>query len=99
MKKKIMAVLLAIVMALVILCNKPIIRYNVELSTNYKTAVESQSKGLYSSKLWLVPVYVSVGDMQENKVFYTIYYFPFGTVEMSYTESDGYNIEKELSRI
>ena len=62
-------------------------------------AVKEQAQGVYSSRLPLIPVYVRVDSYMEEKIFYTIYYFPFGTVEMSYIEGDGYNIEKSLSRL
>ena len=99
MKKKVLVLLLIFVLSLSFLCNKPIVKYNSELSTIYKSAVESQSKGIYSSRLPLIPVYVSVGDMEEERIYYTIYYFPFGTVGMPYSQADGYNMEKTLSRI
>ena len=99
MKKKIVALLLAIVLALSFLSQKPIVSYKSELPAEYKQAVESQTKGVYSSRLPLVPVFVSVGEAEDEMVYYTIYYFPFGTVGMSYSLTDGYNIEKQLSRI
>ena len=99
MKKKIIVGLLVAVIILVFLCQKPIVSYKTELSTEYKTAIESQSKGIYSSRFPLVPVFVSVEPPEQEKAFYTIDYFPFGTVGMSYSPQDGYNIEKQLSRI
>ena len=62
-------------------------------------AIESQAKGVYSSKLPLVAVYVNLTDYSDERAYYTIHYFPFGTVDMSYSESDGYNIEKFLTRL
>ena len=47
----------------------------------------------------MIPVYVRIDSYAEEKLYYTIYYFPFGTVGMSYVEGDGYNIEKSLSRL
>ena len=99
MKSKIIALVLAVVLALGFLSQKPFVSYKSELPAEYKQAVESHTKGVYSSRLPLVPVYVSVGECTEKAVHYTIYYFPFGTVEMSYSSIDGYNIEKQLSRI
>lgn len=66
--------------------------------TTYE-AIEDQSKGAYSSKLPLVAVYVNVTDFSDEKAYYTIHYFPFGSVDMSYSESDGYNIEKQLTKL
>ena len=62
-------------------------------------AIESQSKGVYSNKLPLVAVYVNVNYYSKGIAYYTIHYFPFGTVDMSYSESDGYNIEKQLTKL
>ena len=99
MKKKVVVLLIAFVMGLCVLCHKPVIINGGKLSTEQMEIVESQAKGLYSSKLPLVPVVVSVEKADGAQVFYTIYYFPFGSVGMSYSVADGYNIEKELSRI
>jgi len=35
--------------------------------------------------------------MEQGTVYYTIRYFPFGTVGMSYSEEGLYNIEKSLT--
>lgn len=67
-------------------------------NTTYK-AIESQAEGVYTSKLPLVAVYVNITDYSDQKAYYTIHYFPFGTVDMSYSESDGYNIEKQLTKL
>ena len=75
----------------------PIVTGGEKLSAEYIRAVESQSKGLYSHKLPLVPLFVSIDYVKEDRVFYTIHYLPFGSVEMSYSEADGYNTEKQLS--
>ncbi len=99
MKKKITAILVMVAVLLGFLSQKPIVSYKTELTEEYKLAVESQAKGLYSSRLPLVPVFVSVDSQDKGQVFYTIYYFPFGTVGMSYSRQEGYNTEKQLSRI
>ena len=99
MKRKIIVILMVFVILLGFLSQKPVVSYKTQLSPEYKTAIESQSKGVYSSRLPLVPVFVSVEPPEQEKAFYTIYYFPFGTVDMSYSPQDGYNIEKQLSRI
>ena len=99
MKKKLMVALIVFVLSIAMLAHKPIIRGDVKLSADYYEAVESQAKGFYSYRLPLLAVYVSVERMEADKVFYTIYYAPFGTVDMSYSQEDGYNIEKEVSPI
>ena len=67
-------------------------------NTTYE-AIGSQAKGVYSNKLPLAAVYVNITDYSDEKAYYTIFYFPFGTVDMSYSESDGYNIEKQLTKL
>ena len=99
MKKKILPLILVVTFTLTFLSRNPVISYKEEVPQGYKTAVESQVKGVYSSRLPLVPFYVSVERVENEKVFYTVYYLPFGSVEMSFSAVDGYNIEKELSRI
>ena len=71
--------------------------FDIPVAT-YK-AIESQAEGVYSNKLPLVAVYVNVTDYTDGIAYYTIHYFPFGTVDMSYSEADGYNVEKQLTRI
>lgn len=75
----------------------PVVVYKVDIPDHYQEAIESQSKGIYSSKLPLVAVYVSVDAIEDDRVYYTIRYFPFGKIAMSYAENDGYNIEKPLT--
>lgn len=99
MKKKLITAGIVIVVLVLVLgafASHPIIICSIEIPENYLAAIESQSKGLYSGTLPLVPICAVVHSYSENKVLYTIYYFPFGTVGMSYIESDGYNIEKPL---
>ena len=75
----------------------PVVVCRIDVPNNYLEAIESQSEGLYSSKVPLVPIFVSVDSFTEGRVYYTIHYFPLGTVGMSYAENDGYNIEKPLT--
>ena len=100
MKKKaiIGIVIVAILIAgLSIFASNPIVSCKVDVPENYLEAIESQSRGKYSNILPLVPIYVTVDSLEAETVYYTIHYFPFGSVRMSYTETDGYNIEKPLS--
>ena len=99
MKKKIVmvAIIVTMVVGLHFLSLNPIITSKTNISESYIEAIENQSKGVYSKIIPLVPIYVSVDTVSDDKVFYTIHYFPFGTVGMSYIEGDGYNIEKPLT--
>ncbi|MBR5540105.1 MAG: hypothetical protein IKU56_01850 [Clostridia bacterium] len=86
-------------LSLFVLAKNPVIIGGADLPQAYLTAIESQAQGIYSRNVPLVPVCVTVQSPDEETVYYTIRYFPFGRVEMSYTPSDGYNIEKPLSRL
>ena len=100
MKKRWMIPLLisaVLFLGLCCLISSPVISYKTGVPDHYLEAIESQAKGIYSQDLPLIAVYVSADRCVEDTVFYTIYYFPFGTVGMSYSERDGYNIEKPLT--
>lgn len=100
MKKHILiaAITAAILISgLCLMASRPMISHKKDVPVPYLDAIEHQAKGVYSTRLPLLPVYVSVERFSERTVFYTIHYFPFGSVGMSYTEDDGYNIEKPLT--
>lgn len=93
------AVVIALLLLLIcVSCSVPLLGGS-ELPEAYTEAIRSQSEDLYSKKLPLVPMLVRVESFDGQTVCYTIYYFPAGSVGMSYCEQDGYNIEKPLSRI
>lgn len=100
MKKKffltvILATALAITLGLSAM--HPAIVCCVDVSDHSLEAIKDQSKGLYSTKVPLVPICITVDTFSDGRIYYTIHYFPFGTVGMSYAENDGYNIEKPLT--
>lgn len=100
MKKKVFIVAIVtviLVLGLSMFTSNPIVSCNIELPEGYLEAIEKQSEGLYSNKIPLVPIYTTVDSFIDGKVFYSIHYFPIGTVGMSYTAYDGYNIEKPLT--
>ena len=94
----IIAAIFILALALSASAEHPLIVHGEDLPQDYYSAVQSQAKGLYSSRIPLVPIFVSIDDLERDTVFYTIHYFPFGTVGMSYIQGDGYNIEKPLTR-
>ena len=98
MKKVLLVIALVLILGLGILSKNPIVICDDDLSEEYMEAIESQAEGLYSRKLPLVPVCVNVTSFDDETVYYTIYYFPLGTVGMSYNKNDGYNMEKSLTR-
>ena len=86
-----------LIVVLGILATNPIVSCRIEIPEEVLAAVEAQSEGVYSEKLPLIPVYTSVDSYTDGVVYYTIHYFPFGTVKMSYTAGEGYNMEKALT--
>ena len=102
MKKKMgIGVIITVVLLIVLFAfsKNPIVSCNIEIPESYMEAVKDHAKGFYSKRLPLVPVYVSIDEYSAGALYYTIYYFPFGTVGMSYIEGDGYNIEKPLTNM
>ena len=97
--KPVFIITIVLIILLRIFSANLIISCNFDIPDATYEAIESQSKGVYSNKLPLVAVYVNVTDYSKGIAYYTIHYFPFGTVDMSYSESDGYNIEKQLTNL
>ena len=100
MRRKIgiIVILLVAIMGTLILLNRhPIV--SCDIPTIYMDAVKDQARGVYSQRLPLVPVYVRINQYEEGVLYYTIYYFPVGSVGMSYIGGDGYNIEKSLTNM
>ena len=96
--KKTATIIIAIVLLMILtfFTMNPLFFCDIDIPENYETAIRGQAKGLYSRTLPLIPVYITVDQYSAGIVEYTIYYFPFGTVGMSYREWDSYNIEKPL---
>ena len=97
--KAIIFITIAMIIVLRIFSANLIISCDFDIPHTTYEAIESQAEGVYTSKLPLIAVYVNVTDYSDQKAYYTIHYFPFGTVDMSYSESDGYNIEKQLTKL
>lgn len=98
-KNAVFGTILAAVLVLILVLSalQPTVGCGIEIPDQYLEAIEGQAKGVYSSELPLVPIYVSVDAFSDGRVYYTIYYFPLGSVGMSYGEGDGYNMEKPLT--
>ena len=97
--KAFVVLFVALIVLLRIFSANPIISCDFDMPDETYEAVKSQAEGVYSNKLPLVAVYVDITDYSDEKAYYTIHYFPFGTVDMSYSESDGFNIEKQLTKL
>ena len=98
MKRKtvVTAAAAALIIALLAAAFCPVVHCEADIPKELLQAVKSQAKGFYSARLPLAAVYVSVNSFDGIRVYYTVYYFPLGSVGMSYSESDGYNMEKPL---
>ncbi len=96
-RRWIAAAALLAALALGWLCRHPVVIRKEYVTPPLIEAAERQARGLYSCRLPLIPVCVSLDRMEGGTVFYTIRYFPFGTVGMSYSEEGLYNIEKPLT--
>ena len=102
MKKLIKAfivIFVSLILLLRIFSANLIISCDFDIPASTYEAIESQAEGVYSNKLPLVAVYVNITDYSDRRAFYTIHYFPFGSVDMSYSETDGYNLEKPLTKL
>ena len=102
MKKLLTAIvfiLSVMTIALGILSSHPVFSCDIEVPETHIQAIKSDAKGLYSNKVPFVPIYVEATAYSDDIVYYTIRYFPFGSVDMSYSEIDGYNIEKQLTKL
>ena len=88
---------LLLVLFLGVLCARPVVTCKEYVTPPLIEAAERQARGLYSARLPLIPIHVSLDRMEQGTVYYTIRYFPFGTVGMSYSEEGLYNIEKPLT--
>ena len=97
--KAIIFITIAMIIVLRIFSANLIISCDFDIPHTTYEAIESQAEGVYTSKLPLIAVYVNITDYSDEKTYYTIHYFPFGRVCMSYSENDGYNIEKQLTKL
>lgn len=85
-----LALLVFLVMQPVVFCN------GIDVPEDVLRSVRGQAGGLYSHILPLIPIYVYVERYSEiGGIYYTIGYFPFGTVGMSL--GDGFHMEKPLT--
>lgn len=90
--------LVTLISMLGVMSFNPIIANTANAPKEYVEKVRAQTPGPYSNQLPLLPIYVTIDEYLGDMVNYTIYYFPFGTLGMSYIQGDGYSIEKPLTR-
>ena len=56
----------------------------------YVAEIRAQSVGVYSKKVPLLPICISIERFSAGRAYYTVHYFPFGTLDMSYSLTDGF---------
>ncbi len=97
-KKAVVILLIAVVLiaALAYISYHPFVFRKCEVPEEYLFEIMEQAKGPYSHKLPLLPVCLSIENYSDDRVYYKIYYFPFGFIGMSYSSADGFNQEKPL---
>ena len=92
----VLSILVLLAVCLRIISSHPFLTQKCEVPEGYVDEIYTQSKGAYSNRIPLLPVSISIENYTGERVYYTIHYFPFGTVGMSYTPGDGFNQEKAL---
>ena len=82
------------------LSQKPMIFYEKTceqmLSEEQEDAIKAVAAGAYSTRCPFIPLMVRATEVREDYAAWTQYYFPFGTVEMELSGTDGYNCVKPL---
>jgi hypothetical protein len=94
-----LSVIVLLIVCLGIISSHPFLTKKCEVPEEYVTEIYAQSMGTYSNRVPLLPVCISIESYSGERTFYTIHYFPFGTVGMSYSPTDGFNQEKPLTRL
>ena len=95
----VLSILVLFVICLGIISSHPFVSQKCEVPEEYVDVIYAQSMGTYSNRIPLLPVSISIENYSGERVYYTIHYFPFGTVGMSYNPTDGFNQEKPLTRL
>ena len=75
----------------------PFVSRRCEVPEEYVAEIRAQSVGVYSKKVPLLPIYISIEQFSAGRAYYTVHYFPFGTLGMSYGLTDGFCQENPLT--
>ena len=96
------AVLLALLVAIPLVGRNyvPRIVNGEELPNDISESILSVEQGFYNSYFPIFATKIELVETSEDYLLYRVYYFPFGSIERSYTrEPDGnwiFNLEKPL---
>ena len=73
------------------------------LTEEQAEAILSVEQGIYSRRLPLIAAGIQLLEVREGYIFYKVSYFPFGSIERSYSQgADGdwfFNLERPLTRL
>ena len=84
-------------MTLACISSHPFVSRRCEVPEEYVAEIRAQSVGVYSKKVPLLPIYISIEQFSAGRAYYTVHYFPFGTLGMSYSLTDGFCQENPLT--
>jgi len=82
-------------MALVL--ERPLVICRFDLPDGYIDDIVAQARGMYSERIPIIALCVTVDDYTDGAAYYTIHYFPFGTVGMTYIGDGGFDCTKYLT--
>jgi len=106
--RALVAFVLVCIMLAVLALNPPVVcpeKLEGRFTQEQHRAVQAVSRGLYSVKIPLIPLWVEVTELEnfiidgnmERGVEFTIHYLWFGSLGMRYLSGDGYSITKPLT--
>ena len=91
-KKAMIALLIVALFGMILACisSHPFVSRRCEVPEEYVA-------GVYSKKVPLLPICISIEQFSAGRAYYTVHYFPFGTLGMSYSLTDGFCQENPLT--
>lgn len=98
-KKAMIALLIVALFGMILACisSHPFVSRRCEVPEEYVAEIRAQSVGVYSKKVPLLPIYISIEQFSAGRAYYTVHYFPFVTLGMSYSLTDGFCQENPLT--
>ena len=93
-KKAMIALLIVALFGMILACisSHPFVSRRCEVPEEYVAEIRAQSVEVYSKKVPLLPIYISIEQFSAGRA-----YFPFGTLGMSYSLTDGFCQENPLT--
>lgn len=93
------ALLIVALFGMILACisSHPFVSRRCEVPEEYVAEIRAQSVGVYSKK---VPFFADLHfhrAVSAGRAYYTVHYFPFGTLGMSYSLTDGFCQENPLT--